>query len=162
MNIVGKIIKWFLIGLTATVMILITNVAVLMVVVYYCAATMGTSVDLGSGYEYFEEEQYIAGPYRARFEGDKEYIQNLPPKILDYNYDRNHIIVKQSPKGARIDMLAFPECDSLYHFDQGYNFDYYWIIVKKEHRICGPYDYEEYKKKCIEMDVKLKFNKIKL
>lgn len=157
---VGKILKWFLIGLTATVVVFIVNTVIFLGILYFSMANMDASVDLGSGYEYWTEDMVIyCRTSITGSEGNREYI---PPRVLDYNYDKNHIIVKQSPKGARIDKEPFTECDSLYHFDHGYNYDYYWIIDKKEHRILGPYDYEEFKEKCIEMDVKLKFKNRKL
>lgn len=157
---VGKIIKiigWFFVGLAAT---FITFIAFAI----YEFITWTGEYDLGEGYKYLDNApEFIAGPSEESVGGNREnYIQNVPPRVLDYHCDKEHIIVKQNPKDAPLDPWFFPEYGNIYHFNHGKDFDYYWIIDKKEHKICGPYDYEEFKGRCIEMDVKLEFKDRKL
>lgn len=113
--------------------------------------------NLGSGYEYFSDSRFISGPTRAMVGNKSNYIESIPPRIIDYDYNNRHIIVKQNPNEAYLDPYFFPECDSLYSFDHGYDFDYYWIIDKVNHNIYGPYDIDVFKEKCDSLGVKLEF-----
>lgn len=81
------------------------------------------------------------------------YTTDIPPYILSYDYDRNHIIVKQSPQYkeyAIYDRINYP---------LGKNHTYYWIIIKRNKEVIGPLSYEDFikKKQIYNVPDKLKF-----
>ena len=97
-------------------------------------------INLGKGYSYFYEQSAILA---------KE--NDIPPTVLDFKYNRKFIIAKQKPKLPSSIMYAkveYPYGDSVY----------YWIIIKKEHRLIGPLNKEEFKKNKEKYNIKLKLS----
>ena len=84
--------------------------------------------DLGGGYTYFYEQRMISGKCQ------------IPPKILEYRYNSEIIIVKQHPTKYKDIMY------SDYHYPLGRDTIYYWIIEKKSNTLTGPMIYDKFQK----------------
>lgn len=89
------------------------------------------SKDLGDGFIYNGDNRHILGP-----------IDIPPPNIITYNYDEHFITVKQKPQAY--DNVIYDTMK--YHYPQGRDTIYYWLIVKKEKKIFGPLNYNDFKK----------------
>lgn len=101
--------------------------------------------DLGAGYEiFYYEPQSIWGPKIK-----------IPPEIIDYQYDRHFIIVKQRLNGKE------PEFEFHYHYNYPSLYgDYYWIIDKQEDTFYGPLGKEDFIHKSDSLHVKLSLDSI--
>lgn len=101
--------------------------------------------DLGDGYFY-------------RFEGgelnDILGKGDIPATVLEYAFDDSFIIAKQKPK-----LPQDPLYDSVYNYKYGENNIYYWIIIKKQSFVLGPFSYLEYTKVKNENKITLKLQK---
>ena len=83
---------------------------------------------LGRGIWYNEDWEVI-------FVNDKG-IPNVPPKVVDYDWNSKHIIVKQRPYQFAPDFNGWRNIV----YPNGYDTTYYWLIVKSEHLFIGPLD----------------------
>lgn len=107
-------------------------------------------------------------------------VPDIPPTVVNYNYNRRYIIAKQNLNGEWPDPLYFEDYDyhRLYMDEDTYKRyfedmpgsdtifeyittrDYYWIIDKQESSFYGPMQLEEFKAKCDSLNIKLTFNSI--
>jgi hypothetical protein len=103
--------------------------------------------DLGDGYFY-------------RFEGgelnDILGKGEIPATVLEYAFNDDFIIAEQKPK-----LPQDPLYDNEYNYNNGANSLYYWIIIKKQNLVLGPFSYLEYIKVKNENKITLKFQKEK-
>ncbi len=101
---------------------------------------------LGGGYEYAPEHDHILGPVE------------IPPCVINYNFNKQYIIVQQNPQGHMPDAIY----DTMeYKYPMGPDSIYYWIIDKTNHNYYGPILYHDFLEKCQEMGVDLVFDKQK-
>lgn len=113
--------------------------------------------DLGEGYWYNEGLYDIVTPVG---------IRDIPPHVVNFNFDKSYIIAKQNPMGHKPEWLYYEEYkgDSVifhydwYVFDQGLDYDYYWIIDKRCDKVLGPYTYKVFEDRCRKMGIKLKLD----
>ena len=82
--------------------------------------------NIGDGYTYYPEQQFITGKHE------------IPPRVLEYKYKDEVIVVKQRPLEHQDIMYKD------YNYFMGRDTLYYWIIEKKAPRIIGPLDYENF------------------
>lgn len=71
----------------------------------------------------------------------------IPATVLSYDYDNKYIIAKQKPK-----LPQEPLYDKKYIYIYGSNEIYYWLIIKNEKLVLGPYNLGEFN------DAKIKYN----
>lgn len=84
--------------------------------------TSDYTCNLGGGYVFYFE----GGDLNSIF-NENPLGGEIPPNVLSYNFDRNYIIVKQLPRESiKKDSIS------------------YFIIFKKEKKICGPFNWEQY------------------
>lgn len=103
--------------------------------------------DLGSGYEYYAENDAILGPI------------DIPPFIVNYSYDERYIIAQQDPQGRNPDAIYYDKMD--YKYPMGTDSVYYWIIDKTNNTYYGPFLYSDFLEKCREKKINLTFDKTK-
>lgn len=101
-----------------------------------------TTEMLGDGY-FFRNEGNTIKDILCEVPGGGQ----VPATVIDYKYDKSFIIAKQKPKLPQ-DILY----DKKYNYDNGDNDFYYWLIVKNEHTVLGPYNLLEFK------NIKVKYN----
>ena len=77
----------------------------------------------------------------TRREGQKYKIQIIQSVVLSFDYDNNFIIAKQKPLENDPNGLLY---DFEYKYFEGYNTNYYLIIIKNEKRVIGPMNKEEF------------------
>ena len=94
------------------------------------------SYDLGNGYVYCDEGEDLKFIYHKQSIGGE-----IPPTILSYKLDDNFIIVKQKPRLTEIH-------DSIFYF----------IIVKNDKEIHGPFNREQYLKEKLKRGISLMFD----
>ncbi|MBP8754816.1 MAG: DUF3997 domain-containing protein [Chitinophagales bacterium] len=85
------------------------------------------AVKLGEGFIYYSDNKMISN--------SKGRIGEIPSNVEDYNYDNNFIIAVQKPLDNDPNALLY---DFEYKYEEGFNTNYYWIIIKKEKKIIGP------------------------
>ena len=111
----------------------------------YC--TSDRVVDLGCGYKYRDEGGDINDIYCEQRSGGF-----IPANVLDYAYNDKFIVARQHPK-----LPPDPLCEINFNYPEKVS-DFYWIILKNEHVVLGPfllYDYLKEKKRlniCLEFD----------
>lgn len=104
--------------------------------------------ELGGGYLYtIDSARNIIGPKVA-----------IPPQILNYSYNEDFIIVKQTLNGRKPQWEYLDECNYNYPSLDGL---YYWIIDKKNDTFYGPLKFQEYIGKRDSLNVELLFNPVK-
>ena len=81
----------------------------------------------------------------------KDDLVDVAPKIIDYDYDKNFVAVKQSPKYSHDSMYDYPEDFSSESYKNGLNDVYYWVISLKDKKVYGPMLFEDYNKLCKEI-----------
>ena len=81
----------------------------------------------------------------------KDDLVDIAPKIIDYDYDKNFVAVKQSPKYSHDSMYDYPEDFSSESYKNGLNDVYYWVISLKDKKVYGPILFEDYNKICKEI-----------
>lgn len=64
----------------------------------------------------------------------------IPATVLDYDYDNEFIIAKQKPK-----IPQDPLYEKEYIYKNGCDKVYYWLIIKRDNFVLGPFDFEEFK-----------------
>ena len=67
-------------------------------------------------------------------------IPNVPPKVVDYDQDSKHIIVKQIPYQFAPGFDDWKEVV----YPNGYDTTYYWLIIKSQRLFIGPLDYVDF------------------
>lgn len=106
-------------------------------------------IDLGAHYKYDTEHQYISGhqiglfyPYIIKHQPKR---RDIPPTVIDYEYDNDYILAKQSPK-IPLEQIYYDFNDIVYPL--GLDTTYYWIIEKKTGEVVGPLSYYEFYSRC--------------
>ncbi len=84
---------------------------------------------LGKGYFYDNDDDRIFGP-----------VIDIPREVLQYDYNRRYIVVKQRPEKWPDDPLY----ERTYSYPWGRDTIYYWIIDKQENSYYGPMLYDEF------------------
>lgn len=64
----------------------------------------------------------------------------VPSTVIDFNYDKNFIIVKQRPKLPQ-EILY----ERNYDYKLGADTTYFWLIIKKRHLVLGPLNKNEFR-----------------
>ena len=103
------------------------------------------SKDLGGGYTYMHE----GGGYNVIYHQYPAKGGEIPPTVVEYKYDKNHITAKQIPDSTSIAMGYYKKN----RYDRGLNENYYWIIIKKEQKVLGPFDINQFNQKQKEYNV---------
>lgn len=111
---------------------------------------------------------YLASqPYTVKFSKDFYYdyesnsifgkieLIDIPPEILEFNYDKKFVIVKQRPKYINDSIYDYPKD---YTYTHGLKTDYYWLILLTENKVYGPMIFEDFNALCDERKIGLKFN----
>ena len=105
--------------------------------------------DLGDGFILYDYSSLSGDKVFSKTRNHEEYLQ-IPPEIIEYKYDDQYIIVKQNLEGK------WPESLYAYYdeqgedlernevFTDGWDCDYYWLIVKPERISYGPIDSLEF------------------
>lgn len=81
---------------------------------------------LGNGFIYDDGRKDIIGQ------------KDIPPNIISYDFDSQFVIVKQRP--AKYDNVMYPN----YTYPMGRDAIYYWLIIKKEGKVIGPLDFNQF------------------
>ena len=121
------------------------DVIIILVIIFIIASFFSSEHrSLGKGYSYFNEG--CNGSAAIHSNG----YDDIPPVVLDLKYNKKFIIVKQKPGLGDImyKKVTYPYGDSVY----------YWIIIKKEHRLIGPLNKEEFKRNKEKYNIKLKLS----
>jgi len=90
---------------------------------------------MGKGYVYYADNKMITS-------SDGLYGE-IPSVVLSFDYDNNFIIAEQKPLENDPNALLY---DFEYKYLEGYNTNYYWLIIKKEKKVIGPMNKEEFMK----------------
>ena len=101
------------------------------------------------GCNFSDSSENLGNDYYCRHEGDDlNDIYNkhpnpngreIPANVVDYDFDDNFIIAKQKPK-----LPQDPMYDKDYKYNSGVKEFYYWLIIKNENIVLGPFDLEEF------------------
>ena len=89
---------------------------------------------------------------------------HIPPEIIEYAYNKKYIIVKQNLEGKwpQIEYEYFNRHGQLLDpkdvFANGWNCDYYWLIIKPSRLVYGPTDSLEFYKLIDSYQIPLKFD----
>ena len=99
------------------------------------------SKKLGSGYTFIHEggnNNYIFHEYPTK--GGE-----IPPNVISFDYDKHFIVVKQRPMPFQFGYETAEE-----YADRTDTIGFcYWLIIKEEHKVFGPFDsigFQKYKK----------------
>lgn len=112
---------------------LLPSILVFMSVLQGC--TSDYTRNLGDGYVFY----YEGGNLNSIF-NENPLGGEIPPNVLSYNFDSNYIIVKQlSRKSIKKVTIS------------------YFIIFKKEKKICGPFNWDQYIKEKSKYKIALEF-----
>lgn len=93
-----------------------------------------SSEPLGSGYFYRNEGREVKDILCKKANGGE-----IPATVVEYAYDDDFIIAKQKPK-----LPQDPLYDKEYQYTKGNMEFYYWLIIKENNLVLGPYDLEEF------------------
>ncbi len=101
------------------------------------------------GCNFSDSSENLGNDYYCRHEGgDLNDIYNkhpnpngreIPANVVDYDFDNNFIIAKQKPK-----LPQDPLYEKEYKYNGGVKEFYYWLIVKNENLVLGPYKLEKF------------------
>lgn len=106
----------------------------------------GNKVRFGCGFAYDKEHDYIDSKcvpslfYPMLNKQANRF--DIPPHIIDYQYDKRYIVIKQKPQ-VPLKQIYYDFNDIDY--PTGLNNNYYWIIIKKKGEVIGPLS-------CLEFD----------
>lgn len=103
------------------------------------------SKDLGGGYTYMNE----GGGDAAIFHQYPSKGGEIPPSIVSYKYDKDYITAKQIPDTVSMAMGYYRE----YVYNGSLNKYYYWLVIKKDLKILGPLDIDQFNQKRKEYNV---------
>ena len=106
---------------------------------------------LGYGFSYASEHKDITGFYLPHKSKTSQPVRSVPPIILSYAYDDQFIIAKQKP--AEYDNVMYEFNGKWNDYFLGRDTVYYWLIIKKEHKVLGPLDYDKFNELRIDYDV---------
>lgn len=100
----------------------------------FCCGCSDYTERLGSGYFFVKEggslnEIYCEKPFGGR----------IPATVIDYDYNNDFIIAKQKPKIPQSILY-----EKKYEYKYGLNEYYYWLIIKDEYSVLGPYSISEF------------------
>jgi hypothetical protein len=83
---------------------------------------------LGNGFVYNAEHKHITGEI------------DIPPYVLSFDYDKEYVIAKQKPK--EYNEVIYDKREYIYPL--GRDSIYYWLIIKKEHKVLGPLNLNQF------------------
>ena len=100
----------------------------------------------------------FAAPYYEilRKDGFAGYETIIPNKIIDYEYDKNFIIVSQNCSGMKMPS-TYSYSEKFAKLPWGKDSLTYWIIDKSGNQTLGPYEWDMFINKRDSMGVMLKF-----
>ncbi len=117
------------------------------------------SIDLGGHFIYDVEHQCISGHQIGILypciTGHQPERKDVPPLVIDYEYDDVFILVKQKPK-IPIDQIYYDFNEVTYPC--GLDSTYYWIINKRKGTVLGPLLYTDFYNKCMMYGAKTTWN----
>lgn len=93
--------------------------------------------NLGHGYYFLREGSPTNEIYCEKPEGGR-----VPATVIDFEYDVQFIIAKQKP-----DLPQSILYEKKYEYKYGPNEYYYWLIVKDEYLVLGPFNLAEFNEK---------------
>lgn len=115
----------------------------------FCNCTNDYSKNIGSGYTYRNEGGSIKDiSHKYPTKGGE-----IPSTVVSFDYDNEFIIAKQKPKLPQ-DVLYSKK----YSYDEGDTVFYYWLIIKKEHKVFGPLSIEQFSEMKKEYNVSAELN----
>jgi hypothetical protein len=100
---------------------------------------------MGNGYVYYADNKMISS-------SDGLYGE-IPSVVSSFDYDNNFIIAEQKPIENDPNALLY---DFEYKYIEGYNTNYYWLIIKKEKKVIGPMNKDEFNKQRNKYNVSIK------
>jgi len=117
--------------------------AIRFILFFVCIALMFQGCNIGA-----DSTKKLSGGYFLRNEGGdiKDILcenpngGEIPSTIIDYDYDKNFIIAKQKPK-----IPQDPLYNGDYHYKNGIDQNYFWLIIHSKEFVKGPLDMEEFK-----------------
>lgn len=137
-------------------------ITVIIILLFYIVSLLScdnNSIDLGGHFKYDVEHQYISGhqigilyPYYTYHQPERK---DVPPLVIDYEYDDVFILVKQIPQ-LPIEQIYYDYNDVTYPF--GLDSTYYWIINKNNGIVLGPLTYTDFYNKCMMIGAKSTWN----
>lgn len=90
--------------------------------------------NLGNGYFFVGEGEPL-----NKILNEKSGRGVIPENVNDYDFDKNFIIAKQKPELPQSILY-----EKKYEYRNGPNEYYYWLIIKNEYRVLGPYNISEF------------------
>jgi hypothetical protein len=106
-------------------------------------------------------EEKLSNDFRYNYETKSIFGEktDVPPKVIDYAYNKKYVIVKQKPISKCSYMYNYPEDFNDESYKNGLNEIYYWVISLSEKKVFGPMLLEDFNSMCKEKNIKLKFKK---
>jgi hypothetical protein len=92
------------------------------------------SENLGEGYNYIDE----GGDIKEIF-NNKPKFGRVPATVIEFKYDNNFIVAKQKPR-----LPQDPLYEKKYKYPYGDDQFYYWLVLKKDGIVLGPFNLEDY------------------
>lgn len=123
---------------------------------------LGTD-DLGSGFYYTDGCDILGDKVFSKTRNTEEWL-NIPPRIIAYKYDKNYIIAKQNLGGKwpQVEYAFFNSDGQLLEseevFTNGWDCNYYWLIIKPSKLVYGPIDSLEFYKLIDSYQIPLRFD----
>jgi len=90
--------------------------------------------NLGNGYFFVGE-----GSPLNKILNEKSNRGQVPENVISYDYNKDFIIAKQKP-----DLPQSILYEKKYEYKYGANEFYYWLIVKDEYLVLGPFNLSEF------------------
>ena len=111
-------------------------------IVFFFACVFSSCSDyskkLGNGYTYMHE----GGNNNFIFHEYPQQGGEIPPNVISYNYDKHFIVVKQKPMPFQ---YGYETAEEYANRTDTIPFCY-WLILKKEQKVFGPFDYNNFQK----------------
>lgn len=127
------------------------SMALLMISVCSCS---NDYVNLGKWFRFDVQNEYITSRqigfmYPVIIENQLER-RDIPPRVIDYVYDKRYILVKQKPK-LPLEQIYYDSDE--FSYPMGTDSVYYWIVDKNKGAVLGPFLFDDYKSKCLELEI---------
>ena len=119
-------------------------------IILFVSCSEREKVNLGRGYR-FDYSPVISGDY-AIF-GPYENTYAVAEDVLRFNFDSTFIIAEQKPR----EIFFKTSLDETYNKQEElfrkFELRHYWVINKIENKMYGPMNYQEFRNKCIELNI---------
>jgi hypothetical protein len=116
---------------------------------------------LGNGYFLkYTESYYIMICNNAYFAGPDTYSIIIKSHIMEYAFDSTYIFISQKPfDSLELEKREYLDYNESKKYFKNIKFKQYWIIEKISEKRYGPFNYEQYVNKKLELGIKdsLKF-----